>query len=195
MTAAIAANTSSTKSPPADESSSDESSSDDDSSNEAAAKKKRRKPQAPPGCPSRHPPRRPRLSCRCFSPPRQPRALHHPSSPQRSPWRFLSEILRALRRSKSRFLWPSIRQTRGLANQPRTVSPPPPISALGALVISQQYTHTPARCTLAQFDVYKVNKKTKALFEACPIDDDEGLAVQLAGHTSKDPVAFFATCL
>jgi hypothetical protein len=43
--------------------------------------------------------------------------------------------------------------------------------------------------------VYKVNKKTKALFEACPIDDDEGLAVQLAGHTSKDPVAFFATCL
>ena len=43
--------------------------------------------------------------------------------------------------------------------------------------------------------MYKVNKKTKALFEACPIDDDEGLAVQLAGHTSKDPVAFFATCL
>ena len=53
----------------------------------------------------------------------------------------------------------------------------------------------PARRTLAEFDVHKVNKKTKALVEAWPIDDDEGLAAVLAGHTSKDPVAFFATCL
>ena len=43
--------------------------------------------------------------------------------------------------------------------------------------------------------MHKGNKKTKVLVEAWPIDDDEGLAAVLAGHTSKDPVAFFATCL